>query len=55
MRESIKKLDNRIPSTDANNSTRDYYDPMEDTTVNGVTYNKYDATVTDPKTFRAMC
>ena len=49
MRESINKLDNRIPSTDANNSTRDYYDPMEDTTVNGVTYNKYDATVTDPK------
>lgn len=49
MRESINKLDNRIPSTDANNSTRDYYDPMEDTTVDGVTYNKYDATVTDPR------
>lgn len=49
MRESIEKLDNRTPSADAKDSTRDYYDPMEDTTVDGVTYNKYDATVTDPR------
>ena len=49
MRESISELDSKIPSADAADSTRDYYDPMEDTTVDGVTYSKYDATVTDPQ------
>lgn len=51
MRTSIEELENRTPSADVpeNTSARDYYDPMEDTTVDTVTYNKYDATVTDPQ------
>ena len=44
---SLTDLNTSAPSTEVNGAAKSFYDPMEDTTVDGVTYTKYDSTVTD--------